>query len=150
LSCPDFDLCSECYPQRGELHDQHTCWKLVATDDPEEQSQNTMETSVVDTCSTAADSDAIQPSSNLESDPEVEHLPASVYAGAFSLLLDHPDEIVRNAAQEAMRTASATKPMEPVELSQELTDETEVFISLSPEDVSSDEEWDHVDEWEQV
>lgn len=150
LSCPDFDLCSDCYPQRGELHDQHTCWKLVANDDPEEQSQNTMETSVVDTSSTAADSDAKQPSSNLESDLEVEHLPASVYAGAFSLLLDHPDEIVRNAAQEAMRTASATKPMEPVELSQELTDETEVFISLSPEDVSSDEEWDHVDEWEQV
>jgi hypothetical protein len=63
-----------------------------------------------ETCSTTA-SDVIQQSSNPDSDKDTHHFPASVHAGALSLLLEHADEKVREAAKQAMR--AAMKPMEP-------------------------------------
>lgn len=66
-----------------------------------------------------------------------EDVKPSVCAGAMSMLLDHPDENIRLAAQQAMNAAAA-QSAEPG------------FVSLSSGDLSSDSEWEQFDEWEQV
>lgn len=76
-----------------------------------------------------------------------EELKSSACADALALLLDHADEAVRMAAQQAISMAKEPKEEPKQEPKQE---EVDGFVSLSSGDLSSDEDWEQFEEWQQV
>jgi hypothetical protein len=123
--CPDYDLCSECHSRRGEIH-HHDSWLNFATPAPQDDQVFCVPAADVPPgdAAPAEEEEAVAK----EAQGQGEHfyigdasLQAQVSAAALTRLLEHPDEVVRAAARQAVSEAISAQ-----DVSESSAEETEL------------------------
>jgi len=125
--CPDYDLCSTCFSNRGAIH-HHDSWLELDAPAPQSDPIFCVPAAVVPV--------GVPPPEETNPAPETtqtdgahfyigDELQPSLTSAAIALLLEHPDEAVRAATQQALSEAASAQHVPETDTEEETAQPSE-------------------------